>query len=541
MPQTIINIVLTIIFSGLAIGLIVFVHELGHFLAAKKSGVVVLQFAFGFGPKIWSKKWKGTEYKINLIPLGGYTQMLGDLDGSSFARLHEDIFTPEEDKKIKQIFKNGGVDPSDLDYERIDGFLKSQKSELNKADYDLLKKYVERYYIPRHPGNFENISNPKKVLVLVAGVLMNLLFAVLLFYVYFALNNGYTDLRRIGNPSFLGAEVNTPPILWFDYSTDNIGVSLIVKANGKLVRNIQDLENSGALAYDKPAELYIFNFPRNRYMTINYILDGSGLKSNFDKDFADKIVITQVSDNSAAAVAGIEAGDIVLKFNNVDVTDNIDNLRNNIFANKGKNVDLTITDVYGHNKTVTASLPVVPEGQPVLGVAFNNTNEIISQSNKELLRITYNKYSYLSGILHSINMTEYSFSALGELFKQAVVQKSVAPVTQNVNSILAVPNVFYDVVKGDNYIELINIAALVSLSLAISNILPIPLFDGGHLLFMLIEKIRGKKISPETENKISAIFFYLLVGLSILIIIKDVFQFDWFGRFFSLIGSIFKR
>ncbi|MDD5731756.1 MAG: site-2 protease family protein [Patescibacteria group bacterium] len=71
----------TIVFF-LLLGILVFVHELGHFIAARLSGMKVEEFAFGFPPKIWSKKYKGTKYAINLFPIGGYVKILGE-DGDS--------------------------------------------------------------------------------------------------------------------------------------------------------------------------------------------------------------------------------------------------------------------------------------------------------------------------------------------------------------------------------------------------------------------------------------------------------------------------
>jgi len=65
------------------LGLLVFVHELGHFLAARISGMEVKEFAFGFPPRIWSKKYKGTRYAINLFPIGGYVRILGEDEKSS--------------------------------------------------------------------------------------------------------------------------------------------------------------------------------------------------------------------------------------------------------------------------------------------------------------------------------------------------------------------------------------------------------------------------------------------------------------------------
>lgn len=74
--------VLTIIVFVFVLGLLIFVHELGHFIAAKKAGIKVEEFAFGFPPKLYSKKIGGTKYAINLIPLGGYVRLFGE-DGEN--------------------------------------------------------------------------------------------------------------------------------------------------------------------------------------------------------------------------------------------------------------------------------------------------------------------------------------------------------------------------------------------------------------------------------------------------------------------------
>ncbi len=62
----------------IVLGVLIFVHELGHFLVAKRSGVTVLRFSLGFGPKIFAITRGGTEYRLSLIPLGGYVKMLGE-------------------------------------------------------------------------------------------------------------------------------------------------------------------------------------------------------------------------------------------------------------------------------------------------------------------------------------------------------------------------------------------------------------------------------------------------------------------------------
>jgi regulator of sigma E protease len=72
------NIVYAIISALLGLGILIVIHELGHFLVAKKAGVGVLTFSIGFGPKIWSRKYGETEYAISAFPLGGYVKMLGE-------------------------------------------------------------------------------------------------------------------------------------------------------------------------------------------------------------------------------------------------------------------------------------------------------------------------------------------------------------------------------------------------------------------------------------------------------------------------------
>ena len=62
----------------ISLGFLIFIHELGHFLAAKRSGIEVERFSLGFGPKLISYTWRGTEYRLSILPFGGYVKMLGE-------------------------------------------------------------------------------------------------------------------------------------------------------------------------------------------------------------------------------------------------------------------------------------------------------------------------------------------------------------------------------------------------------------------------------------------------------------------------------
>ena len=77
--EQLVNIIITLVAFFVLISLLVFVHELGHFLAAKFFKVYVREFAIGFGKTVWSKQWRGTKYAVRLVPLGGFVELEGEV------------------------------------------------------------------------------------------------------------------------------------------------------------------------------------------------------------------------------------------------------------------------------------------------------------------------------------------------------------------------------------------------------------------------------------------------------------------------------
>ncbi len=148
-----VSILINIILFILVIGFLTFVHELGHFLAAKSIGAKVYEFSLGFGPKLLSKKYKETLYCIRIIPLGGFVKILGDGDPSEY---------------------EGSV------------------KDLENSKY-----------------NLNNKSKIAQIFVMLAGILMNILFAVVFYYAILGLNGWksnpiYVDLEKI---NIVGAKV----------------------------------------------------------------------------------------------------------------------------------------------------------------------------------------------------------------------------------------------------------------------------------------------------------------------------------------------
>lgn len=535
--EVIINIILSGVIFIFLIGLVVFIHELGHFYAAKKVGVVVQEFAFGFGKAIWKKRYKGTDYRINLIPLGGYVKMLGDQDGSSFLRYTKKKYDKNDKEFALEILQKHGLDPETSTYYQIEKFGHKMSRELSDVEYHKLQNYLIYDYIPNHPGNFDNVSIGKRALVISAGVIMNMILAVALFYLFFLLTGFYTDIRKIGEPEFWGAEVTNPPYLSFVEGTDNVNYSdsLIIKLNGQLVNSEEDFEQYIADNPNIPVDLGLQKLTESGYYYVDtrLILNGDGIKSNFDSDLQNKPYITLVNENSLAERIGLEPGNFIIEIageelnNATDLSELLNANADNFIAIKFINSDLkeVLTETY---------LNKDQEGKVLLGISYYYFDSYPDA----LLRLDYSGNKIFSGINHSINMTVYNFSGLIELVKQSFDQRSIEPVSSGVSSIVGVSDFVYNLVKVDDFVNIINLTALVSLSLAIMNFLPIPLFDGGHMFFLFLERVRGRKISDNVQEKIATVAFYGLIILSVLVIFKDVWQYNFLQRIGNLFSEI---
>ena len=354
------------------LGAVVLVHELGHFLAAKISGVRVEEFGIGFPPKIWKKKVGETEYSIGAIPLGGFNKIYG---------MDED-----DEKKEKD------------------------------------------------PRGYDSKSAWSKFLICSAGIIMNVLFAVVIFYVLM-ISSGFKTSQSL---------------LYSDYK-----------------------------------------FP-------------FGEQSNYP-------MIVQVEDNSPAASAGLKASDVIFSVNGQNISGS-DGLSAIVSENKGKEVNLTLND--GRNIKITPRLnPGKDEG--ALGVALRD--------------IAYINYSNLSdkifvGFEHTWNIIDYSFAAMGKLISYSFKDKSIEPLAYSMTG----PVGIYAIIKltiSKGLYDIMNLVAILSVALGISNLLPIPAMDGAKMIYTFLEAANKKIFSKKLQMQIESYGAVFLILLAVAIILKDFIQF----------------
>jgi regulator of sigma E protease len=232
-----------------------------------------------------------------------------------------------------------------------------------------------------------------------------------------------------------------------------------------------------------------------------------------DDEFSNtaKVQIVKVAKNSPAEIAGLKVGDTIREFkiqNSKFKIERIKELQELTQKYKGEKVILKIER--GKEIFEIEITPRInpPEGEGPMGIV--------------LARMDIKKYPLLKSIFEGIKMTgELTFAIIKGYFLAIKNLFKGIPTGVEMIGPVGIFDIMYQTSKI-GIIYFFNLLATISIYLAIFNILPIPPLDGGKLLFLLIEGIRKKPVSPETEKKVTAFFFGILLLLAILVTIKDI-------------------
>ncbi len=390
----------TLIIFLLVLTALVFVHELGHFLAAKLFKVRVDEFAIGFPPRIASKKIKGTVWALNLLPLGGYVKIFGE---------------------------NPDDQPKDEQGNPISGAIEHSS-----------------------PDNFQSKAWWKQIIILAAGVIFNIIFAWILISVIYMIGST-TSIEGLS------------PQLKEKYAHGNSEVVIsMVKA-------------------DSPA-------------------DRSGLKAG------DKIITVSDTRKTVSLVPGLVTD---VEDKNVNKIEEVQGL----IANAPRAVVFNVSRVESATSTRTLAYTVAPER----GVVEGKKAVGISMSEVAFIQMDFVDSLYY-GARATIMGTEqvaiglYKF--IGNVFKG---DGGLKDVTGPVGIAQVVGQA-----SADGLSHLLEITAIISINLAIINLVPFPALDGGRIVVVAIEAIVRRKVPARVINAVNAVGFLLLILLMILVTIKDV-------------------
>ena len=462
---------MTILATLVVLGVLIFVHELGHFMAAKSVGIEVQRFSIGLPPTMFGFRRGGTEYVIGWVPLGGYVKM-GGMDDEVMERLEGG---PEEGAE-------GGSEGG--------------------AEEGAVKEPRE----PR-PSDFDGKPIWARTWVISAGVIMNMLFA---FAVYTGVNAawGLQELpeNRVGRvrPELLppGSEA---------LAELPVGARLIAVGD----RQIDDWGDVQDGLMGAPAgPLTIITGEPRVEVEIDVASDLEvraqilrGLSFWIDAE------VGVVNPGSPAERGGLETGDRVLVAGGVPMTNWYDFV-DVVEARAGVRTELSL-ERNGRLLTRFVTPEPTREDDPVTGESvrvgkvgiFPPSFPYRDVSLAEAVRLGYTETVGISALI---------LGFLGDLVTGGVSPRSVGSI------------VTIGAASGQaaqlGLETFLRFMALFSVNLAILNLLPIPVLDGGHLVFLGIEAVRGKALSVQQRLRWSHFGFLIIVGIMLWALSNDILR-----------------
>lgn len=231
------------------------------------------------------------------------------------------------------------------------------------------------------------------------------------------------------------------------------------------------------------------------------------------------VQILQVVKGSPAESMGLQPGDLLLSIDGIPVT-NLEMVSASIGAKKGQLVTLRVDRGGIENELSGTPRLSFPEGEGALGISFSET-AIVSYSWYEAV---------VRGLIHTYEFTIEILKVFGNMLWNFITGQKVAVDIAGPVGIIYMTKQMSEL----GLVYILQFAAILSINLAIINALPIPALDGGRILFVLIEKIKGSPVSQKTEGYFHQAGFLLLLLLMVFVTLHDFLQFDIWAKFLGL-------
>jgi regulator of sigma E protease len=451
------DILYKIVFFLVALGPLVVFHELGHYWVARLCNVKVLRFSLGFGKPLrtWVRGADRTEWALAAIPLGGYVKMLDE--------------------------REGPVAASDL------------------------------------PRAFNRQSVWKRIAIVIAGPLANLLLAVVVYWGLFM--HGVPGLRPVIGAPVAASAAAKAGFAAGDTITSIAGeqVSTWQDARWTLLKLAVPSANRGSVAVQVMTDK---DEPATRS------LDLSGLTAaDLDGDFLKTLgvaplqikgppEIKQIVAGGAAERAGLKAGDEIVAFNNAQV-DSVEQTIKLIQENAGTPA---IVEVRRAGATLTP-LAITPDAVTESARTVGRIGAVLQQRQSSLdkYRVAV-RYGLVDSLGQALAKTwDTSIFSLRMLGKMLMGQISL----KNLSGPITIAD-YAGKTAQLGWIPFAGLLALLSISLGVLNLLPIPLLDGGHLMYYIVEIFKGAPVSDHVMEIGQRIGMGLLLLMMALAIFNDV-------------------
>jgi regulator of sigma E protease len=450
--------VTTVVSFVIVIGILILIHELGHFFVARWVGVGVERFSIGFGPVLLRWRGKETEYCLSAIPMGGYVKMLGE----------------------ENPLESGTSMP-----------------------YDPKKAFALKPLWARF-------------LIVFAGPGMNFVLAALIVAVVLA-----TVGRPVWPPAVGRVTENGPAAAAGLRSGD-----VVTAINGRPVSYWEDVDRAVAASEGRPLQLTVKRGDATQTIAVtpqrttvqDPILRES--KTVWDIGAGPQSVpqISSVAAGSPAEAAGLQPGDVVISIGGKRVytaEDLVQAIRARPrqmlpveIERDGRRVTVTVTPNAEEEKTPTGETVQVGRIQAGIG-------------SKAVTFVPYNPVQALwHGVLWTKDMTVLTIKGFWKLVVGAIDRS-------NIGGPIQIASMAGQQAK-EGLGPLAMFTAIISVNLAVLNLLPVPMLDGGHLLFFVLEAVLGRPLSLRKREAAQQLGFVLLMLLMVYALYNDVVRLNWF-------------
>jgi len=454
--------VITLVAFVIVIGILILIHELGHFIVARLCGVGVERFSIGFGPVLLRWRGKETEYCLSAVPMGGYVKMMGE----------------------ENPLEGGG----------------------GTAPFDPAKSFALK-------------PLPARFLIVFAGPGMNFVLAALIFGVVLA------TVGRPVWPPVVGRVADGSPAAAAGLMTGDV----VTRVDGRAITHWEDLDRAVAASHGRALELTVVRgsteltvrvTPRRTIVRDPIFRDP---KDAWDLGAGPQLTpqIGSVNPGSPAETAGLRVGDVVVAVAGQPVF-TPDELMHAIQKRGGQTFDVTV-ERDGKRETLTVTAAAVkekgPGGQDVelgrIGVGIV-TRAVRYEPYHPLVAIGY-------GWVRTWDMTVLTAKGLWKIVSRQIDSSNIG------GPIQIAAEAGRQAKEGAASLAVFT--AIISVNLALLNLLPVPMLDGGHLFFFVLEAVMGRPLSLKKREAAQQLGFVLLMLLMVFALYNDLVRIDAFRVF----------
>lgn len=428
-----------IIIGILILSLLMFIHELGHYLTGRLLGFKIIEFSLFMGPVLLSKTSKktGIKYSLKLLPIGASVRFEGE-------------------------------------------------SGMGEEDSD-------------NPDAFNKKAKWKRAIVIGTGPVINIIAGIAALLILFS-SFGYTSTTV----SDVGANSQAA------IAGIQKGDKVISVNDSKILTSIEYVLELGFIKDDKPTNIKVFRSSSNETKELlltpvkGYVYRLGVTTQISELNDPWKIVAVDPKSNQGSPV--LKPGDVLVSIDGV-ATQNRENASKVVSESNGKTLDIVV--IRDDKEITLKSTPQKMEVYSDRGISFTRKTGLSG--------------SFDESIRYSGSIIKITFKGLAKIFTGEIAAKD------GLSGPVGVVDMIGSVVKQesplvDKFANILWMFALISLNLGIFNLLPIPALDGSHLLLIVVEAVRGKKLSAKIEGRIVLAGFMFIIALAILGLIFDIMR-----------------